>query len=185
MSQLGKVTSIHLFQTVWHAGLLNGNRRQFRVEDWASRVTRVRVARSIFAYRCGFLMCNRAKLWTPKGGGRWPEQKLPNCEVTQLPSWERTMKSPGFLILHSLSQPEPEPTGCLSSVAYDTPCFMWRTKTRVKTEDIYLNVDFTRRFLLNLNVKGTLVVFLPTIFKRWQSCSLRGWLSELCDIKGK
>lgn len=31
------------------------------------------------------------------------EQKLPNCEVTQLPSWERTMKSPGFLILRSLS----------------------------------------------------------------------------------
>ena len=113
----------------------------------------VRVARSIFAYRCGFLMCNKAKLWTPRGGGRWPEQKLPNCEVTQLPSWERTMKSPGFLILPSLSQPEPEPSSCLSSVAYDTPCFMWRTKTRVKTEDIYLNVDFTRGFLLNLNVK--------------------------------
>lgn len=177
MSQLGKVASIHLFQTVWHAGLLNGNRRRFRVKDWASRVTWVRVARSIFAYRCGFLMCNRAKLWTPKGGGRWPEQKLPNCEVTQLPSWERTMKSPGFLMLHSLSQPEPEPRGCLSSAAYDTPCFMWRIRIRVKAEDIY--------FFAKSECEGTLADFLPTIFKRWQSCPSRGWLSELYDTKRK
>lgn len=163
MSQLGKVASIHLFQTVWHAGLLKGNRRWFRVKDWASRVTWVRVARSIFAYRCGFLMCNRAKLWTHRGGGRWLEQKLPNCEAHSYPAGKELWS---HLASSSFGLSQHEPSGCLSSVAYDTPCFMWRTKTRVKTEDIYLNVHFTRGFLLNLNVKGTLVVSFSNNFQK-------------------
>lgn len=84
--------------SAWHSGLLHGNRGWFRAKDWATRVTWVRVARSIFASRCGFLMCNRAKLWTP-WGGVWLEQKLPKCEVTQWTQAGKNYKSPGFLIL--------------------------------------------------------------------------------------
>lgn len=128
--------------SAWHSGLLHGNRGWFRAKDWATRVTWVRAARSIFASRCGFLMCNRAKLWTPWGGG-WLEQKLPKCEVTQ---WTQAGKNYEVTWLphpSALSLPEPEPRSCLSSVACDAHQFMWRTKTRVKNRR-NLNVDLKR-----------------------------------------
>ena len=140
----------------------------------------VRVARSIFTYRFGFLTCNRAKFWTSRVGGKgglcMRVKKRLKCEVTQVNPIQEVLES--YLVSLSFHCLSAAICHCLSlaTVIYSLWCLSpggEREKIRVKIEEIKC-FNLTRACLAEPECgKGTLVFFLPTQFSkemRWQRC---------------